>query len=207
MPIDVDVYTEIIYITSPTTNVTIQEIYDATRAVEDSTVGINFDDIIILGEGKTDVGGGFLNPATMKLNPRWYIEFWDGVLLGTVAGGNITGGLDNRPVRATVGSGDTALVLGAERGIISTDAGAITGQIADAVWNADEAKRMLGLSHENVTIDQPVYDTDGNLTSARVRLYSDAASVGSDLNVIAEYNIAAPSTGPGIFTTWSQKKV
>ena len=140
MPIDVDVYAEIIYITSPTTDVTIQELYDATRAVEDSTIGLNFDDIIILGEGKTDVGGGFLNPATMKLNPDWYIEFWSGVLLGTVAGGNVTGGLNNRPVRAELGSGDTVTVLGAERGIISTQSSS-PAAIAAAVWDADEAKR------------------------------------------------------------------
>ena len=206
MPIDVDVYAEIIYITSPTTDVTIQELYDATRAVEDSTIGLNFDDIIILGEGKTDVGGGFLNPATMKLNPDWYIEFWSGVLLGTVAGGNVTGGLNNRPVRAELGSGDTVTVLGAERGIISTQSSS-PAAIAAAVWDADEAKRVLGLMHENVFIDNPVYDTDGNMVAARVRIYSDAASVGTALNVIGTYTITAPSTAPGQFTTWKQVKI
>jgi len=72
------------------------------------------------------------------------------------------------------------------------------------VWNEDEAKRLLGLMHENISIDQPIYDSDGNLTSARVRLYSDAISVGTDVNIIATYTITAPSIGPGKFTSWKQ---
>jgi hypothetical protein len=78
--------------------------------------------------------------------------------------------------------------------------------IANGVWNHSDARRVLGLLKENLFIDQPVYDLDGNLASARIRLYSDAASVGSDSNVIASYSIAAPASAPGRFTSWSQVK-
>lgn len=98
--------------------------------------------------------------------------------------------------------------------------------IASAVWNklvsdptsagsygelvttiSNDIKRLLGLTHENIFIDQPVYDADGNLTSARVRIYSDAASVGTASNVIGTYTITAPSNAPGQFTSWKQVKI
>jgi hypothetical protein len=144
MGINVNYYDKIVYITSPTTDVTVQEILDAMRAAEDSSVGLAFGgpvksvtDGFVDGEGEADVGGGYTNPLTITLDANWYIEFWDGVLLGTVGGGNISGGKDGRPVRAEVGSADTVLVVGAERGIqvgsgvTQTD----IDDIADAVWD------------------------------------------------------------------------
>jgi len=80
-----------------------------------------------------------------------------------------------------------------------------------------EVKRILGLVHENFYIDLPTFDSnnnmtsarirtysDANMTSARIRTYSDAASVGTDNNVIAIYLIEANPSGPGKFTTWKQ---
>ena len=67
-----------------------------------------------------------------------------------------------------------------------------------------DLKRVLGLMHENIFIDQPVYDDDNNLESARVRIYSTAGSVGTDSNVLATYTITAPGSGPGKFLSWKQ---
>lgn len=146
MAIDVNFYDSVVYITSPTTDVTVQEIYDAMRAKEDTPEGMSFGgpvktvtDGFVDGEGEADVGGGFTNPLTITFDSNWYVEFWDGVGLGTVADGNLTGGKDNRPVRCAVGSADTALVLGAERGIVSASGGATAADIADAVWDEDVA--------------------------------------------------------------------
>jgi hypothetical protein len=75
------------------------------------------------------------------------------------------------------------------------------------IWDDPAAKRVLGMLHENISIDQPEYDNHGNMESARVRIYSDNVSVGSDDNVIGEYLITAPSSGPGKFITWEQVKV
>lgn len=71
----------------------------------------------------------------------------------------------------------------------------------------DKLDRVLGLSHEDIFIDNTTYDQYGNLESARLRIYSDSASVGTDSNVIAEYEINANTTDIGRFATWSQKKV
>ena len=65
---------------------------------------------------------------------------------------------------------------------------------------------IKGLVHENTYIDQAVYDKWDNLTSARMRIYSDAASVGTDNNVIGEYEIYANGTAVGKFSTWQQKR-
>ena len=67
--------------------------------------------------------------------------------------------------------------------------------------------RILGLVHENTCIDQTVFDGYGNLISARVRLYSNPSSVGTDNDVIYTYNITAVSTNPGQFSEWRQVKI
>lgn len=71
----------------------------------------------------------------------------------------------------------------------------------------DKLDRLLGLSHENTFIDQTVFDQYGNLESARLRIYSDSASVGTDSNVIATYEINANTTDIGRFGQWTQRKV
>jgi len=141
MAIVVDFYQSIIFVTSPTDSVTVQQLIEGIRSAEDTPEGMSFGEEVAKltdayadAEGKVDVGGGFLNPTTVTLADTWYVEFWDGVLLGTVSGGNLVGGLGSRPVRATVGSADTALQLGAERGIEVSAAGD-PATIADAVWD------------------------------------------------------------------------
>lgn len=80
---------------------------------------------------------------------------------------------------------------------VKVDEGSQT-QIYDAVI------RTLGLVHHNIYIDNPTYDEYGNMTSGRVRIYSDAASVGTNNNVIETYLITADGTECGKFTYWEQ---
>jgi hypothetical protein len=106
---------------------------------------------------------------------------------------------------------------------ISTSGGATPAQIAQAVWSenpsgysginnfgglmrdmSEDLKRLLGLTHENIFIDNPTYDADGNMTGARVRIYSNPASVGTSNNIIGTYTISAPSSAPGQFISWQQ---
>ena len=71
----------------------------------------------------------------------------------------------------------------------------------------EKLDRLLGLMHENTYIDKPVYDKYDNLTQARMRIYSDSASVGTDNNVIGEYEIRANGTAVGKFSFWQQKRL
>lgn len=71
---------------------------------------------------------------------------------------------------------------------------------------ATDIKRVLGLLHENVYIDNTSYDAYNNLISGRVRIYSDAASVGTANNVIDTYTITVDAPSEGKFTTYKQVK-
>jgi hypothetical protein len=59
--------------------------------------------------------------------------------------------------------------------------------------------RILGLVQENYYLDQPVY-TSGKLTSARMRTYTVAASVGSSSDVLATYTVTATWSGDNLLT-------
>jgi hypothetical protein len=72
---------------------------------------------------------------------------------------------------------------------------------------SDNLKRALGLLHENIYIDTPVYDDFNNLISARVRIYSNNTSVGTDQDVIGTYQITSDPIACGQFTNWSQIKI
>ena len=91
---------------------------------------------------------------------------------------------------------------------VSQNVSASNLEITDISTNitniSNDIKRLLGLVHENIFIDNPSYDTDGNLISARVRIYSNSASVGTANDIIGTYQISAPSNLPGQFTSWKQ---
>lgn len=72
---------------------------------------------------------------------------------------------------------------------------------------SNQLNKVLGLVHQNIYIDQPTYDTDGNLVGGRLRIYSDSASVGTNFNVIATYEITSDGMGPGKFTYWKQVEI
>ena len=67
----------------------------------------------------------------------------------------------------------------------------------------DKIDKILGLVHQNILIDQTVYDDYGNLESARVRLFHDS----NKTNLLSTYQITSVSTDAGKFTTWEQVEV
>jgi len=68
-------------------------------------------------------------------------------------------------------------------------------------------KRTLGLTHENIYIDETVYDDNGQMISGRLRIYDSALDVGSNNGIIATYMITADSTGCGTLNYWQQIKI
>lgn len=84
---------------------------------------------------------------------------------------------------------------------VNTNVLAVSASLVDV---SNDIKRLLGLVHENIFIDNPVYSSDGDLTSARLRIYSNPASVGTTNDVIGTYQITAPTSAPGQFTSWKQ---
>lgn len=79
----------------------------------------------------------------------------------------------------------------------------------DLQINIDKNKidKILGLVHQNILIDQTGYDIHGNLSNARVRIYKDSDSIGTNNNILATYQILSISTETGKFTTWTQREI
>ncbi len=71
----------------------------------------------------------------------------------------------------------------------------------------EKLDKILGLVHQNILIDQPGYDRFGNLKSARVRIYKDSSSVGTNSNILATYKITSESTELGQFSYWKQVEI
>ena len=130
--------TKIVSITSPTTEVTIQQLVNAIREWEDNYEEGMLYKKVIDAVGKADLGGSVYTAITMTLSSDWQIQFWAGVTLGFVKAGNLVGGVGDVPIKATGGS-DTIVVLNQVGGIIAVSGSGITEQdkldIADRVWD------------------------------------------------------------------------
>lgn len=85
--------------------------------------------------------------------------------------------------------------------VLSGSFGELTNQSSENII------ATLGLTNHNKYVDQAVYDEDSNLISARVRLYSDAASIGTNVNVIKTYLVTSDPDGRGKFKIWQQVEV
>jgi hypothetical protein len=70
-----------------------------------------------------------------------------------------------------------------------------------------DVEKILGLVHSNIYMDNPSYDSDDNLSSLRIRIYSSAASVGTTNDVISTYNVTSVGDGSGKFTSWKQVEI
>jgi len=64
-----------------------------------------------------------------------------------------------------------------------------TGGGAGSGLDADKLNRILGLVHENIRIEQPVYNKTGDLTDGVITLYPSATDLENDTNAIAVYEI------------------
>ena len=67
-------------------------------------------------------------------------------------------------------------------------------------------QKVLGLVQENFSVDQTIYDSNNNLTSSSVRLYSDNTSVGTSSNVLETYLMTATYTGIQM-TSYKMEKI
>jgi hypothetical protein len=184
MPIQVNYYSKVVFITSPTTIVTVQELVDAIRTAEDTPEGISFGgsvatmvNAVIDAEGKAEVGSGVFAGIIMTLKSDWYIEFWDGVTLGIVKDGNVAGGLDDRPVRCAVGSADTALQLGAVGGtLVETGISGLTQAESDALLAIELATDDI--PGDVWSEDLTAYTAKGSVGEAnRLRTYDGRVSI------------------------------
>ena len=109
---------KVVGITAPTETVSVQELYTAIATYQERPDSHTLRIMIEKGEGKQDVGSGFDSHIVMRLNNEWQIQFWAGVGQGYIVGGNITGGYNSFPVKAT-GGADTIYIQGAVCGMLT----------------------------------------------------------------------------------------
>lgn len=71
----------------------------------------------------------------------------------------------------------------------------------------DKLDKILGLVHQNIYIDETEYDKENNLISARLTIYKDPESVGTNNNILSQYKIECDALARGTFTSWSQTEI
>ena len=221
-----------IILSAGTTSISIRDMW--SRAVDWWTTSDNSKYIFPftqVGGNDIDTSAGTKIPIYLFLMDGWKIRpqeashtlnVGDGILLVDGGGDPFVNTVGNYTVRINYQQPVQAISF-------ATDGGGGTAtidyqQVTDAVWNAPLASyvssgsfgkllqdqginimKVLGLVHQNIQIDQTQYDQDGNLISARIRLWEEGANVGSDIvTPLATYIMSCGSNGAGKFTYWKQ---
>jgi hypothetical protein len=68
-------------------------------------------------------------------------------------------------------------------------------------------RRALGLGMENYRIFSPVYDTNGNMTTATIKIYPSASDCDADTNVTATYTVTSTYDSNHRMATYKVKKI
>ena len=178
-----DFQNTLIEITSPQTDVDIQELIDEIRTVESSAQGIAYPRIANAA-GKESLGAGVEVGITVELLNGWQLHFWAGSYTATIA---YTAGVQ------------VVLIQSAASTIVSTGGSALTQEehdelfaIADNVWDEPLAghslagstgkalsdvlasvEDSLGVSGENTKWSGMAFDSNDNLISAVITQYTD----------------------------------
>ena len=192
-----DFQNTLIEITSPQTDVDIQELIDEIRTAEATTEGMAYAKIANAA-GKESLGPGITVGITVELQNGWQLHFWEGAYVATIAGGNLVGGPAGNPVAYT-NDVQVVLVQSANATIVSTGGSALTQEehdelfaIADTVWDEPVASHTsvgstgkalddlltnivdsLGVSGENTKWSGMAFDSNDNLISAVITQYTD----------------------------------
>jgi hypothetical protein len=124
-----------IQITSPQTDLLVQDLIDFIRTQEASETGITFDQIGS-ASGKESLGSGVSVGITAELLDDWQLKFWSGSYTATISGGNLVGGIAGDPVAYTAGV-QVVIIQSAASTMVVTGSG-VTEQdkldIAEDVW-------------------------------------------------------------------------
>lgn len=81
-----------------------------------------------------------------------------------------------------------------------------TDSLVDIRPETDKIVYVLGLVQENFRLKDQVYNAEGNLLSATIRIYGSAADCEADISAIAEYKMTATYDASGNCTSYKVKK-
>lgn len=97
-----DFQNTIIEINSPNTTVDIQELINAIRDAEATSIGMSSPKIAN-ASGKEDLGDSIYVGITIDLQNGWQLHFWVGNYVATISGGNLVGGPAGDPIAYSAG--------------------------------------------------------------------------------------------------------
>jgi hypothetical protein len=132
MAIEFNIVDKHIEITSPQTEVLIQDLLNAAREFEASEAGIVLN-CVISASGKESLGGGVSVGITAELCVEWQVHFWEGNYIAKVSGGNLVGGVDGDPIAYSAGV-QTLLIQSAASTIVTTGGSALTTEEHDRLF-------------------------------------------------------------------------
>jgi hypothetical protein len=178
-----DFENQIINITSPQTDVDIQELINEIRTQEATEQGIAYGKIAD-ASGKEDLGGSVVELL------GWQLKFWEGSYIAKISGGNLVGGISGDPVAYSAGV-QTLLIQSAASTVVQVSSGSglsieehnqlmalDTDAIPTAVWSEEDRGEKLDFVHDieggkwTIAGDQMIFFKSDNLTEiARFDLY------------------------------------
>lgn len=139
MALSMDWANKHIDVTSPQTDVLVQDLIDFIRAQEPGETGIALPQIAS-ATGKESLGGSVSTGITLELLDDWQLKFWSGNYVATISGGNLIGGISDDPVAYTAGV-QVVIIQSAASTMVVTGSG-VTAQdmvdIAAEVWSYEE---------------------------------------------------------------------
>lgn len=142
MPLVVDWTSNIIQVTSPTTDVDGQTLHDFIEDNMASARGSTVEDII-QPEGKIEdpSNPGVYSQIIIIVNSPWQIQFWQGSGYTRLYGAKVVGGLADEPFKATGTAGDITVLESPVDGVtVATSTSVLTPEditaITASVWNA-----------------------------------------------------------------------
>jgi hypothetical protein len=104
MALDFDFYNSLITVPAPDTSITIQELIDGIRDIEDEYIAMPYGHIAD-AYGKQDLGSGVSVGITLVLMSPWRVAFearsGPDTASCRIDGGNLVGGLNNNPIAPT----------------------------------------------------------------------------------------------------------
>jgi hypothetical protein len=141
----IDWENQLINVTSPQTDVLVQDLIDFIRTEEPCCEGIAYSKVAN-ATGKDSLGGAASTGITLTLLDNWQLKFWTGSYTATISGGNLIGGPGGDPVAYTAGV-QVVIIQSAASTLVVTGSGVAPSDIddiADAVWDELSAGHLIG---------------------------------------------------------------
>jgi hypothetical protein len=132
----IDWENQLINVTSPQSDVLVQDLIDFIRTEEPCCEGIAYGKVAN-ATGKDSLGGAASTGITLTLLDNWQLKFWDGSYTATISGGNLIVGPGGDPVAYTAGV-QVVIIQSAASTLVVTGSGVLPSDIsdiADAVWD------------------------------------------------------------------------